>query len=172
MSGIVIAVLLAALGIAFIAAEVFIPSFGVLTILAILSFVGGIIVAFGESYTIGMVFTISVLVVAPLVGLLLLKVFPKTSIGKSLILSSSKKEERPAYDGEEDYDHLLGKRGLTKTALRPSGVAIIANRRLDVVTTGVIIDPDTEVEVVEVEGNRVVVAPVSEIEGSNENQKS
>jgi membrane-bound serine protease (ClpP class) len=52
---------------------------------------------------------------------------------------------------------LLGKQGMTHTTLRPSGIAMIEGRRVDVVTEGVVLDAGVPVEVVKVEGNRVVV---------------
>ncbi len=52
---------------------------------------------------------------------------------------------------------LLGQHGTTRTVLRPTGVAEFGDERVHVVTEGEFIDPDTSVEVVTVEGHRVVV---------------
>ncbi|MBL6764793.1 MAG: NfeD family protein [Verrucomicrobiae bacterium] len=52
---------------------------------------------------------------------------------------------------------LLGKSGAAKTALRPSGIALIEGERVDVVTEGNLIEAGTPVRVVAVEGLRVVV---------------
>jgi membrane-bound serine protease (ClpP class) len=52
---------------------------------------------------------------------------------------------------------LLEKTGVAKTALRPSGTAVIDGERVDVVTEGNLIEPGTPVRVVAVEGLRVVV---------------
>lgn len=52
---------------------------------------------------------------------------------------------------------LLDKTGAAKTALRPSGTAVIDGERVDVVTEGNLIEPGTPVRVVAVEGLRVVV---------------
>jgi len=52
---------------------------------------------------------------------------------------------------------LVGQPGVTHTALRPAGVAIIGGHRVDVVTEGAMIERGETVRVVAVEGLRVVV---------------
>ena len=55
------------------------------------------------------------------------------------------------------WDYLLGKRGTTKTKLTPAGKARFGDELVDVVSDGDLIPPGTEIYVVEVRGNRVVV---------------
>ena len=52
----------------------------------------------------------------------------------------------------------LGREGTAQTMLRPSGFAMIDDERVDVVTQGEMVQPGTAVKVIEVEGNRIVVA--------------
>ena len=52
---------------------------------------------------------------------------------------------------------LVGKSGTAITPLRPAGVALIDGHRVDIVTRGEFVETETEVEVILVEGNRVVV---------------
>jgi len=56
---------------------------------------------------------------------------------------------------------LIGERGRTVTVLRPAGKAQVENRLLDVVSDGPFIDEGSEIEVVHVTGNRVVVRQIS-----------
>jgi membrane-bound serine protease (ClpP class) len=53
--------------------------------------------------------------------------------------------------------NLVGKSGKSITPLRPVGAALINDQRVDVVTLGDFIEAEVEVEVILVEGNRVVV---------------
>lgn len=53
----------------------------------------------------------------------------------------------------------LGDIGRTLTSLRPAGKAQINGRRVDVIAQCELIDPDNEVEVVDMSGGRVVVRP-------------
>ena len=58
-----------------------------------------------------------------------------------------------------DLEKLLSVEGTTVTTLRPSGVANIEGKRVDVITTGEMLPKNTRIKVVEVKGNRVVVKP-------------
>ncbi|MFO7900183.1 MAG: NfeD family protein, partial [Planctomycetota bacterium] len=82
---------------------------------------------------------------------------PKTPIGKRLMLAESQtKEAGFEPQGEKDRD-LVGKEGVSLSALRPSGEARIDGRRYDVVTEGDLIEPGTKIVVHKADGNRIVV---------------
>ncbi|HGY89949.1 MAG TPA: hypothetical protein ENK43_02120 [Planctomycetes bacterium] len=55
---------------------------------------------------------------------------------------------------------VVGARGIAHTPLRPAGVALIADHKIDVVTPGMWVEKGTPVEVVEISGLRVVVEPI------------
>jgi len=55
---------------------------------------------------------------------------------------------------------LVGQEGMTLTTLRPGGAAMIGELRVDVVTQGKFVEPNTAVKVIQVEGSRVVVEPI------------
>lgn len=60
--------------------------------------------------------------------------------------------------GVDDQNRdLLEQTGVAVTTLRPSGMARISGRRVDVVTEGQMIEKDTPVKVIAIEGMRVVV---------------
>lgn len=59
------------------------------------------------------------------------------------------------------YDDLLGSRGVTTTKLMPSGKARFEDRMVDVIADCETVERGSEVEVVEVRGNRVFVRPVA-----------
>lgn len=59
------------------------------------------------------------------------------------------------------YDYMLGQRGIALSDLRPAGVATINNERRDVVTEGDFIANGTEIEVILVQGSRIVVKAVA-----------
>lgn len=105
----------------------------------------------------------SIIVSAGLV-VLALKYLPKTAIGRRLILESSFKSEAGYVGSNENLEHMAGATGRTLTLLRPAGMAEIKGYRVDVVSEGEFISEQTEVKVIKVEGNRVVVARIEEIE--------
>ena len=55
------------------------------------------------------------------------------------------------------YSEMEGQRGVVLASCRPSGIAEINGKRLDVVAESGFIEKDAEVEVILVEGNRIVV---------------
>jgi membrane-bound serine protease (ClpP class) len=52
---------------------------------------------------------------------------------------------------------MLGREGATITALRPAGLAQFDGERVDVVSTGEMIEPGTAIVVHRMDGNRIVV---------------
>ncbi|MGB5283755.1 MAG: NfeD family protein, partial [Polyangiales bacterium] len=58
---------------------------------------------------------------------------------------------------QEDRSGLVGRRGVTATPLRPIGRVRFGSEEVDVMTEGEYIDSNLEVEVISVEGSRVVV---------------
>jgi membrane-bound serine protease (ClpP class) len=65
--------------------------------------------------------------------------------------------ELTALPGAEQAAALLGQVGTATSMLRPAGMARIGDRYVDVVTEGDFIEPGTSIQVVEVEGTRIVV---------------
>ena len=51
----------------------------------------------------------------------------------------------------------IGKSGTTRSDLRPAGIAIIDNKRIDVVSEGGFIEKDCSIKVLAVDGPRVIV---------------
>lgn len=86
-----------------------------------------------------------------------LKYFPQTPMAR-VFTSRSTVGEINAVRPE-----LLHQTGSALTTLRPSGTALISGQRVDVVTEGSMIERDTPVEVIAIEGMRVVVRALSEI---------
>ncbi len=61
------------------------------------------------------------------------------------------------YSGSLGLEELVGKSGVAVTKLRPAGTALIEGQRVDVVTPGTFIDKETEITIIRIDGNRVVV---------------
>ena len=88
------------------------------------------------------------------------KIFPRTSVGKQVILQESEAQEDGYVAQKMERGELIGQTGVTLTWLHPSGTAIFDGRRFDVVTEGEVIEKDREVEVIDVEGMRIVVREI------------
>lgn len=102
-------------------------------------------------------YVLAVVVVALLVGTgLWIRFFPDTRAGRMFT------SQQTVGDIGTERPELLNKVGAALTPLRPSGTALIDGHRVDVVTEGDMIDRDTPIKVVAVEGMRVVVRSLSE----------
>ena len=151
-----LAIGLLGLGIAFVIAEVLFPSFGVLSICATISIIAACVTAFGESTNTGVTFLVATALLVPAAILFGLKLFPKSPIGKHMVAPGLSFDSRDATDARDL--ELLGAEGEIESDCRPTGVARIRGRRVDVVSRGELIERGASVRVLEVKGNRVVVA--------------
>jgi len=149
---------LLALGLILILVEVFIPSMGILGSVAAVSIVTGGILAFNHDPNgLFVGYLVTAIILIPLMIFSGLKLLPKTSLGKAMMLSGPSFSTKDAKAAEAGLDEMIGLTGEVLTPLRPAGIAMINDRRVDVVTQGDLIDRGVQIKVVKVEGNRVVV---------------
>ena len=149
------AVLLLALGLGLIVAEVLFPSFGVLPVHATVALVAAVVMAFQESTATGVQFLIAIAVLVPAVILLGFKLLPYSPLGRRLAVTPGTAPDKNVHDPRDAT--LLGREGTIEASCRPAGMARLDGRRVDVVTRGEWIEAGERVTVVEVQGNRVVV---------------
>lgn len=148
-------ILLFVVGLILIAAEIFVAG-GILGILGAAAVVGSMLLA-GDNVVQMATSIIAALILAFVVIIIMLKFFGKrVNLFKKFILTESTSTEE-GYVSSVNRLELIGKEGITRTALRPSGTAIVDGERLDVVTEGSFVEKDMPVRVVKVEGSRIVV---------------
>jgi membrane-bound ClpP family serine protease len=153
-NAIILTLILQLAGILVTIAEIIIPSGGILSILAVGVFGYSLYIVFNQvSATAGMVFVMADLVIIPALVYAGIKFMAKSPV--TLRARLSKKDGVTSQDaGQND---LLGMAGRAVTDLRPSGVAIIDQQRIDVVTRGEYLEKQTEIVVTAVRGNQIVV---------------
>jgi len=144
---------LVVVGVLLILVEVFVPG-GIVGGLGLLFLVAGIVAGFFHSLLFGLGLLLGSLVLGLAAFWAWLRFFPRTNMGKRLILQ----RDAHTWQGYEQNADLVGKDGVTHSPLHPTGIAVIENRRLDVVTRGEMLPPGCPIQVIEVEGNRIVVA--------------
>jgi len=91
------------------------------------------------------------------IGLVAIKYVPQTSAAKKMILSHEQTDMRA---GAEHEPALVGVQGVAQTLLRPSGMALIGGKRLDVVAESGMIESGSAIKVVAIEGTRIVVRKI------------
>ena len=149
-------VLLLVVGLVLVIVEVFLPS-GLFGVAGALCLIVAITLTYSNYGVAAGTWLLGGVIMATLVGLVLwIKFFPKTPTGRRMMLDQTSGNVEP----ERDFEALLQKRGVARSHLRPSGIAEIEGRRVDVVSEGGMIPPDTNIQVVAVDGTRIVVRKV------------
>ncbi|HGJ64663.1 TPA: nodulation protein NfeD [bacterium] len=99
------------------------------------------------------------IIIMIVLGAFLAYFLPKTNFWKSTVLQTEETTDT-GYTSSETASDLQGKIGVTISPLRPAGVAIFKDERVNVVSDGSFIDKDVPVEVVKVEGGKIIVRSV------------
>ena len=83
-----------------------------------------------------------------------IKYFPKTAMGKKMILAATQTGVGAQSKQPSDW---IGREGMAQTPLRPAGAALIDGQRLDVVAESGMIERGSPIKIVAVHENRLVV---------------
>lgn len=161
-------VLLTSVGVLLVALEIFvIPGFGVAGVAGILAILAGLVLSLtGSGASAEFVVRLGARVVfsllfALLATALLLRFLPRLPIARKLVLNTGL-DAAEGYASTPPSDmRWLAKRGQALSTLRPSGIALLDGERVDVVSEGDFIDAGQDVEVVRVDGNRIVVKRIT-----------
>jgi membrane-bound serine protease (ClpP class) len=156
--------LLVGLGLGLVLIELLvIPGFGITGVLGLAALLAG----FGLSLVgVGATWAVVVqalgqvavsLLLAVLVSLAVLRVLPRLPVGRRLILDTELPVEGGYGSAPESDRRWVGKRGTAASPLRPAGLAHFDGERVDVVSDGDFIEPGSPIEVLRVDGNRIVV---------------
>ena len=149
--------LLQVIGIMVIIAEIFIPSLGVLAVIALALLSYSLYIVFTSiSTTAGVIFTGLDIIIVPLIVVLGIKILAKSPLALKRELS----KQNGVVSQKEELETYINMKGIAVTDLRPAGMAQINSQRVDVVTDGEYIEADTPVIVTGVAGNRIVVEAI------------
>ncbi|WP_018931673.1 NfeD family protein [Gracilibacillus lacisalsi] len=97
-----------------------------------------------------------------------LKVFKKRQMWTKITLFDQLTDEAGYSSINQSYKELVGETGITTTDMRPIGTVLIGEKEYSAITEGKWITKDTEVEIVEVDGTRILVKDKKKIEKSAE----
>jgi membrane-bound serine protease (ClpP class) len=151
------AILLGAAGVVLILLDLVVPSHGVLSVMGVLSFAGGIGVCFRINPWIGMAILITSLVLAPLAFHWFSHAWPKTKMARGLVLAPLEPEK----PGAVPLAVHIGQVGRSISELRPAGVCEFGDVRVEAVSDVGMVRPGQRVEVIEIVNRRPVVRAVT-----------
>ncbi|MCA9188402.1 MAG: NfeD family protein [Pirellulaceae bacterium] len=153
------AIVLLLLGILILALEAFIPSAGILGLLSASAVISSVfLVYYYYDLASG---TIFFAVAVGVIGFALhsgIRWWPQSPMGRRILNIPPPGAELPADPTEQDPRMaLVGRRGVAKSKMLPSGAITIDGRTYDAVSDGQAIDVGEPIEVLMVRGNRIVV---------------
>ena len=143
-------------GLLLLAAElVLIPGFGVAGILGVASLVGSCWVAFTQVGTTAGIITLVANILLAIISTVLVlrsKTWKKLSLGTNI---DAKVDTTPVEKGIS-----VGDKGTTITRLAPGGKVMLGTNMLEAFSRDTIIEPGIDVEVCEVQGNKIYVKQI------------
>lgn len=154
----ILAILIVA-GLLLVGAEIFVPG-GIMGVMGLLVLLAAVIMAFiTYGAATGAYMALALVLLSGISVFLWAKYFPKTRLGKGMTLAEDGKSFKSA---RAELANLVGQEGVTQSDLRPGGIALIASKRVDVLAEGIMVPAGTQVTVIKVQGNRVIVRSKSE----------
>lgn len=156
-----IPICLVALGVFLIAIEAFIPSAGVLAILAACALIGGVVAAFVQ----GGLYVGTAFMFATTVGVIafvawMIRIWPDTKLGKLILVEPSPPET--LLPNRQAFQELVGRIGQTTSVMLPGGLIDIDGVTHEAVAMRAV-EANTWVEVVKIRNGRILeVRPVDQ----------
>jgi membrane-bound ClpP family serine protease len=159
-SNLILAYVLIAIGFLLMVGELFFTS-GTLLALALTSIAAGVGLAFYHGSSTGLFTLLGVLVALPIFGGLLARYWPKTRLGRRMLLAAPDEDATVAsMPVNLELEQLRGRVGRALSDLRPSGVCDFDGWRVDTITEGMLVEAGQWVKCVDVRAGKVVVRPV------------
>ena len=134
--------------------ELFIPGFGLCGISGIVCILVSFYFGLGGGKDTIPVLAAGLVGIAVL-GALFMKLLPKNPLWQKFVLSNN--DHLTGKENHLDLTGYIGKTGTAESLLRPSGVAKINGKIVDVITEGDFIAPGSPVVIVKVEGHKIFV---------------
>lgn len=162
------AIILIGLAIVLFILEVFIPSGGIIGLMAALSLIGGVIVLFWINTTLGLFSSLVCIVAIPFAIAAMMKLWPNTPLFRALVLRAPGEDHEdrdnssPAARTQHDpFQGLkVGDQGVSETSLRPVGICRLNNQRQECMADGPMIASGKTVRVTHVDGMQIKVRAV------------
>ena len=159
----IVSIILFLVGIGLIIVELYQPGFGIIGGLGLVCLTAFILLT-AKTVMQGIILTAILIVILVILLVIFLVLMSNSRIPKKLILQESTSSEL-GFSGTEDRRYLLGKSGTTVSICRPAGNVDFDGVKLDVVSRGEYIEKGATVEVIEIEGSRIVVKEKNIVKG-------
>lgn len=135
--------------------EMFVPG-GILGVVGIITLLYALIYINKTMYNITFIIVISI-ILSIILYLVNRKIFKRTLLFLNRFILNDAVTTDAGYVAKETDNDLIGKKMIAHTDLRPAGIASLGEVRYDVVTEGDFIERGKNIEVVTVDGMKIVV---------------
>ena len=143
--------MLLALGVFLLAAELLLPTHGLLGVVGVCSAVVGVVVLGMRNAWAAVLITAAMVLATPLVWTLAMKIWPRTPVGRRVMLPPVDTSPPPA-------PVTVGQTGVAVSALRPMGICEFdGGVRVEASSEHEVVEPGTRVKVVALVNNRPTV---------------
>lgn len=151
--------------------ELFIPSGGMIGVLAAIAAIGSLVAFFKYDTTWGFAMTLAYIILAPIAIIGIFKLWLNSPIARRMILGgrddgaaasndeNASTAEQARHERNNVLRQLIGAEGVTITSLRPVGTVRINDQRVDALAETGVIDADVRVVVTDIYDNQIKVRP-------------
>jgi membrane-bound ClpP family serine protease len=155
------AILTLLLGAVLAVMEIFFPSAGILGFLSAVAVLAAVVMGFWQGPVAGTLLLLGAVIGLPVVVVLGFKYWPKTAMGRRILLMGPASEDVLPTDPDKEFlRNLVGRVGRAKSKMLLSGVITIDGRTVDAVSESMPVEVGQAVRVVQVRGRMVVVRPI------------
>jgi len=143
-----------------LALELFIPSGGLLGVAAAAALIAAIVIGFMHSLSAGAAIVVGAAVLVPIVVSIGLRIWPSTPIGRRMLTLNPEADARREAELRAEREAIVGKKGIAKSNLLPSGLIEVDGVRMDAISLGMAIDAGQLVEIVSVSAGKIRVRAI------------
>lgn len=149
-------------GILLVIIEIFVPSGGVIGLMATGSAIAGDVCLWLADPVWGALGVLAIMVLGPLLFFFAVNLLPSTPMGRRLLFGEQGEDasKETLLGNVNPYDKLVGQEGIVLTDLRPVGSARIDGERHEVLADTHMIEAGAKVRVVSVRGNEIKVRKI------------
>lgn len=159
MDYLTLTLILFAIGVIMLVAEVLLPTGGILVVVSLLFFGLGVGIILSQGTPVESVVALAALAVGlPAAGYVIVSAWRKMSLGA--VLPEDAGAGAVPVAGQAELDALKNRVGKTVSPMRPSGTIEIDGRRIDAMTEGVMLDAGLWVRCIGVRGTTVLVRQI------------
>lgn len=149
-----------------LAAEFCLPTGGLAGFAAAAAVISALVISFSHSVNAGVVMLATLFVTTPLIMSGLIRIYPRTPIGRRILNRYPGQVQPPepvrVTSTGRPLAELVGRIGVAKSNLLPSGLVVIDGDKVDAFSSGMPIDAGDGVVVISVTAGRVQVRPATD----------